>query len=393
MLRVLCIFGTRPEAIKMAPVVRELAKYPDRIECAVCVTAQHREMLDQTLDLFGIVPDIDLDLMQPEQALPDLTARVVTAISEVLFRVKPNLVLVQGDTTTVMATALAAFYQHIPVGHVEAGLRTHNRYAPFPEEINRRLTSVLATYHFAPTQSAVNSLLAEGVPKECIYLTGNPVIDALLWAVKLPPSALTRAVLCSLGLSKKRDEDSGGPDHTPSGPLNPLILVTAHRRENFGQPLESICKALQALVERNSEIQVVYPVHYNPRVRETAHRIIHGHPRIHLLDPLPYETFAHLMKVSYLILTDSGGIQEEAPALGKPVLVLREVTERPEAVEAGAVKVIGTDSNRIVSEVERLVYDEEGYRRMASSVNPYGDGHAAEQIVQTILQTKGLNNL
>jgi UDP-N-acetylglucosamine 2-epimerase (non-hydrolysing) len=373
----------------MAPVVRELTKYPDRIKSAVCVTAQHREMLDQTLDLFGIVPDIDLDLMQPEQALPDLTARVVTAVSDVLFRVKPNLVLIQGDTTTVMATALAAFYQHIPVGHVEAGLRTHNRYAPFPEEINRRLTSVLATYHFAPTQSAVNSLLAEGVPKERIYLTGNPVIDALLWVMKLPPSARTRAVLCSLGLNKKREEDSSGLEYTASGPLNPLILVTAHRRENFGQPLESICRALRALVERNSEMQVVYPVHFNPQVRETAYRIICNHPRIHLLDPLPYETFAHLMKVSYLILTDSGGIQEEAPALGKPVLVLREVTERPEAVEAGTVKVIGTDSNRIVSEVERLVYDEEGYRRMVSSVSPYGDGHAAEQIVQTIVQTKG----
>jgi UDP-N-acetylglucosamine 2-epimerase len=377
----------------MAPVVRELSKHPDHIESAVCVTAQHREMLDQTLDLFGIVPDIDLDLMQPEQALPDLTARVVTGISEVLIRVKPNLVLVQGDTTTVMATALAAFYQHIPVGHVEAGLRTHNRYAPFPEEINRRLTSVLATYHFAPTRTAVNALLAEGIPKEGIYLTGNPVIDALLWVVKLPPSALTSAVFCSLGLNKKRDEDRGGPGYTSSGPLNRLILVTAHRRENFGQPLESICKALKALVERNSEIQVVYPVHYNPHVRETAHRIIYGHPRIHLLDPLPYETFAHLMKVSYLILTDSGGIQEEAPALGKPVLVLREVTERPEAVEAGAVKVIGTDSDRIVSEVERLVYDEKGYRGMVSSVSPYGDGHAAEQIVQTILHTKELNDL
>jgi len=392
MIRVLSVFGTRPEAIKMAPVIRELQKYPDRVESRVCVTAQHRQMLDQVLDLFGIVPDIDLDLMRSDQSLPDLTARVLTSMSNVLSQERPDVVLVQGDTTTVMATALAAFYQQIPVGHVEAGLRTRDRYAPFPEEINRRMAAVLATYHFAPTQTAVDALLVEAVPKENIFLTGNTVIDALLWVVSQPPSLETLALLQQLGLAGEPGvEETDGHVYSRQHPCtsSPLLLVTAHRRENFGTAFEALCRGLRMVAERNPDVRIVYPVHYNPSVREPVNRILAGHPRIHLIDPLPYEPFAHLMKAAHLILTDSGGIQEEAPALGKPVLVLRDVTERPEAVESGAAKVIGTDSERIVAETERLLYDEAAYRHMARVTSPYGDGHAAERIVRVILERLG----
>jgi len=374
MIRVLSVFGTRPEAIKMAPVIRELQKYPEQVESRVCVTAQHRQMLDQVLDLFGIVPDIDLDIMRPNQSLPDLTARVLLSMSDVLSQERPDIVLVQGDTTTVMATALAAFYQQIPVGHVEAGLRTYDRYAPFPEEINRRMAGVLATYHFAPTRTAVNALLSEGISRENIFLTGNTVVDALLWVVNQPPSSFTRSLFTRLQIPLHKSEND-----------KKIILVTAHRRENFGSPFEDLCRGIRLIADRNPNVHIVYPVHYNPNVREIAYRILEGHPRIHLLDPLPYEPFAHLMKAAYLILTDSGGIQEEAPALGKPVLVLRDVTERPEAVEAGAVKVIGTDTQRVVEETERLLHDENAYLSMAQSISPYGDGHAAERIVQIIL--------
>jgi len=382
MIRVLSIFGTRPEAIKMAPVVGELRKHPDRVEALVCVTAQHRQMLDQVLDLFAIEPDMDLDLMENDQSPASLTARAVTALTRVLEQVRPDLALVQGDTTTAMVAALAAFYQKIPVGHVEAGLRTGNRYSPFPEEINRHLIGVLATYHFAPTLTAAAALRAEGVSEEAIFVTGNPVIDALLRVVQQPPSAEALALLKRLGLT----EETGCSGDPPVSASAPLLLVTAHRRENFGQPLESICTALREIVRRNPRVQIVYPVHMNPHVREPVSRILGGHERIHLLDPLPYEPFAHLMKQARLILTDSGGIQEEAPALGKPVLLLRRETERPEAVEAGTVKIVGTDSERIIAETERLLYDADEYRRMAQAISPYGDGHASERIVRTIIE-------
>ncbi len=388
MLKVLSIFGTRPEAIKMAPVVRELKKHPSQIEAVVCVTAQHRQMLDQVLALFKIEPDIDLDLMEDDQTPASLTARAMADLTQVLREVQPDLVLVQGDTTTAMVAALAAFYQKIPVGHVEAGLRTHNRYYPFPEEINRRLISVLATYHFAPTRSAAEALRAEGIPEDVIFVTGNTVIDALLWVVSQPPSRQTRALLQRLGIAQGAEEQGnrGAGVNSPLHPCTsaPLLLVTAHRRENFGQPLKNICLALRELVRRNPDVQIVYPVHMNPHVRGPVYRLLNNHERIHLLDPLPYEPFAYLMKHTYLVLTDSGGIQEEAPALGKPVLVMRRETERPEAVEAGTVKIVGTDTETIVAETERLLYDRREYERMARAISPYGDGHAAERIVGII---------
>ena len=402
MLKVLCIFGTRPEAIKMAPVIRELQKHPDRVEPLVCVTAQHRQMLDQVLGLFAIQPDIDLNLMEEDQSPASLTVCAMTALTEVLEQVRPDLVLVQGDTTTAMVAALAAFYQKIPVGHIEAGLRTRNRYSPFPEEINRHLIGVLATYHFAPTRTAAAALRAEGVSEEAIFITGNTVIDALLWVVNQTPSRATCALLQRLGIEGAKEPEesdepgvlppsgsSGSSDPSVSSPSNSqrrTILVTAHRRENFGRPFESICTALREIVRRNPDVQMVYPVHMNPNVRGPVYRILNNHERIYLLDPLPYEPFAHLMKRAYLILTDSGGIQEEAPALGKPVLVMRRETERPEAVEAGTVKIVGTDSEQIIAETERLLYDADEYRRMAHAVSPYGDGHAAERIVRIILE-------
>lgn len=395
-MKILSIFGTRPEAIKMAPVVRELQKHPERVKPLVCVTAQHRQMLDQVLGLFAIEPDIDLDLMENNQSPASLTARAMTALTEVLERVRPDLIVVQGDTTTAMVAALAAFYQKIPVGHIEAGLRTRNRYSPFPEEINRHLIGVLATYHFAPTRTAADALRAEGVPEDAIFVTGNTVIDALLWVVQQPPSRETRALLERLGIEEngewkgkdgkwKWENGEGDPSSTLQSPSSILLLVTAHRRENFGRPLENICLALREIVRRNPDVQVVYPVHLNPNVREPVYRILNGHDRLHLIEPLPYEPFAHLMKHAYLVLTDSGGIQEEAPALGKPVLVLRRETERPEAVEAGTVKIVGTDADRIIAETERLLYDADEYRRMAHAISPYGDGHAAERIVAALL--------
>jgi UDP-N-acetylglucosamine 2-epimerase (non-hydrolysing) len=365
-MRVLSVFGTRPEAIKMAPVVRELEKYPDRIESRVCVTAQHREMLDHVLDTFDIEPDIDLDLMRPGQTLPELTARVILSLTGVLEQESPDCVLVQGDTTTVMAAALAAFYQKISIGHVEAGLRTRNRYSPFPEEMNRRIVDVLTTLYFAPTQAAAAALRREGVADGDIYVTGNTVIDALLWVVDQPePSGVSHLIA---ELSGRR-----------------VILVTAHRRENFAS-LEDICIGLRELAHRNPEVAIVYPVHLNPNVREPVHRILDGGERVHLIKPLPYLAFAHLMNRADIVLTDSGGIQEEAPALGKPVLVMRRDTERPEAIETGTAKLIGPDANAIVRETERLLHDEHTYRQMAKAVSPYGDGHAAERVVQVLLE-------
>jgi UDP-N-acetylglucosamine 2-epimerase len=377
-LRVLCILGTRPEAIKLAPVILELHKHAQDISSRVCITAQHRQMLDQALGLFGIVPDVDLDLMQPGQDLPNLTARVITSVSRVLESEKPQVILVQGDTTTVMAAALAGFYQKVAVGHVEAGLRSYDRYSPFPEEINRRIATVLTTYHFAPTENARQALLAEGISTDSIFVTGNTVIDALkMIANKAIPSEAG----CLL--------DRAGLLHTANGgqsDVRKLILVTAHRRENFGARFESICTGLKALVEHNPDIVLIYPVHLNPNVREPVFRILGNTDRVLLTDPVDYDTVVHLMKAAYLVLTDSGGIQEEAPALGKPVLVLRTETERPEAVLAGTAKLVGFGSALIVEETERLLRDDSAYQKMSQAVSPYGDGHAAERIVAVLLK-------
>ena len=373
MLNVLCTFGTRPEAIKLAPVVLELQRHPERIRSRVCVTAQHRQMLDQVLDLFGIKPDIDLDLMLPDQSLPDLTARVITQVDPVLQSERPDIVLVQGDTTTVMAAALAAFYRRIPVGHVEAGLRSHDRYSPFPEEINRQITSVLSTYHFAPTEAARRALQGESVPDGNIFVTGNTVIDALQMIVRRSRPAAAQALLARAGLNRG---DKG---------LR-LILVTAHRRENFGQRFESISLGLKKLAGRNPDVVILYPVHPNPNVREPVYRILSNVERVLLIEPVEYDVMAHLMQAAYLVLTDSGGIQEEAPALGKPVLVMRTETERPEAIEAGTAKLIGPDADRIVAETEHLLRNHAAYQQMAQAVSPYGDGHASKRIVKILLE-------
>ena len=347
----------------MAPVVKELEKFPGRVSLVICVTAQHREMLDQVLSLFAIKPHYDLNVMTGDQALPSLAANLLSKLAQVLDQENPDVVLVQGDTTSAMMASLASFYKRVPVGHVEAGLRTNDRYNPFPEEINRRLISVMATFHFAPTQTAANALLSEGFPKESIFVTGNTVIDALMMIA-----------------GRKRPLDLGFPLST-----NRVILVTSHRRENLGEPLENICHALKELAQRNEDIEIIYPVHLNPNVQRTVHAILEGQPRVHLIPPLGYEDFIHLMAMSYLVLTDSGGIQEEAPALGKPVLVMRKVTERPEAVLAGTVKLVGTDTDAIIANTELLLTNQAEYNRMSQAISPYGDGHAAERIVQILL--------
>jgi len=319
-------------------------------------------MLDQVLDWFAIAPQYDLNLMQPNQALAEFAGRALVAIGDLLNDVKPDVVLVQGDTSTAMIAALGAFYRRCPVGHVEAGLRTRDRYNPFPEEINRRIVGTLTTYHFAPTAQAAEALKAEQVPAENIHVTGNTVVDALLMTVRRPVS-----LDLGFNLADRR-----------------LILVTAHRRESFGAPFESLCSALRDIADRNADVEIVYPVHLNPNVREPVMRILAGHPRIHLLEPLRYEQFSHLMAQSYLILTDSGGIQEEAPVLGKPTLVMRETTERPEAIAAGTARLVGTDRARIVAEAERLIKDQEAYGAMARAGSPFGDGHAAERIADIL---------
>ncbi|MBN1120970.1 MAG: UDP-N-acetylglucosamine 2-epimerase (non-hydrolyzing) [Anaerolineae bacterium] len=366
MRRVLLVFGTRPEAIKMAPLVRVLGENPE-FEAITCVTAQHREMLDQVLDWFHIQPDYDLDLMQPNQTLAGLTARAITGVTKVIEQVQPDVVLVQGDTTTAMASAMASFYQRIPVGHVEAGLRTYDMYNPFPEEVNRHLVGVMTSYHFAPTQTAREALLAEGVSAESIVVTGNTVIDALKWTVAQPHT---------LDIDVPLDR-----------PGERLILVTAHRRESFGPDFEEICHALRQIAERNPDIRLIYPVHLNPNVQEPVYRILKDVERVHLIDPLPYPDFAHLMNRSSLVITDSGGLQEEAPSLGKPVLVMRRTTERPEAVEAGTARLVGTDSGVILEEAETLLHDPAAYEAMANAVSPFGDGHAAERIAQHLAAT------
>lgn len=375
-MKILSVFGTRPEAIKMAPIVRLLAKTKG-IESRVCVTAQHRQMLDQALELFKIKPDYDLDLMREGQSLAQLTAGIFLHLDPVLEDFKPDWVLAVGDTTSVVTTCQLAFYRKIKFGHVEAGLRTHNKWHPFPEEINRRLATTMADMHFAPTTWSQGNLLHEGVDEKTIFVTGNPVIDALRYvAEQEEPKEITDL------LNQLRIGNYG----TAKPETKRLILVTAHRRENFGQPIEDICHALKELGERG-DLEIVYPVHLNPNVQEPVNRILKGAKGITLLPPLDYLPLVHLMKNSTLILTDSGGIQEEAPSFGVPVLVLRETTERPEGIEAGTLKLIGTETRHIVREAKRLLDDESEYAKMAKASNPYGDGHAAERIVEALLQT------
>ena len=374
-LKVMTIFGTRPEAIKMAPVVLELQKHPDKIQSIVAVTAQHREMLDQVLHLFDIRPDYDLDIMKSSQTLFDITSRALVGLREVLEEARPDLVLVHGDTTTTFVGALAAFYQQIPVGHVEAGLRTHNKYSPYPEEMNRKLTGVLTDLHFAPTETARQNLLQENVLPESIFVTGNTVIDALLSTVN-PSYRFVDELLSSVSFETSR-----------------VILVTTHRRENLGEPMRQVYQALKRIVLEYPDVEILFPVHKNPKVREVVDSVLGNLPRVHLTDPMDYEPFANLMDRATMILTDSGGIQEEAPSLGKPVLVLRDTTERPEAIDAGTVRLIGTAEETVYSEIKALLTDPDQYRAMSEAANPYGDGKASARIVQAILWWKGLASL
>lgn len=373
-LKVMTIFGTRPEAVKMAPVIKMLQKHSDLIETCVCVTAQHREMLDQVLEIFQIVPDIDLNLMRQDQSLAALTARIFTDLDPALAAFKPDWLLVQGDTTTVMAAAILGFYNRIKVGHIEAGLRTFDKWQPFPEEINRRLAGVVADLHFAPTENNRENLLREGIAEAMIVVTGNPAIDALQIVTRQPAPQTTADLLARAGV-------------VPGD--RRLVLVTAHRRENFGQPIRDICHALKRLADEYlNEISLIYPVHLNPNIQEPVQEILTGIENIILLPPIDYLDLVHLMKQATLILTDSGGIQEEAPSLGIPTLVLRESTERQEGVVAGTLKLVGTDPDRIFMEAQRLLDVPEAYLEMSGAVNPYGDGHAAEKIVAALLAYK-----
>ncbi|MBA3031270.1 MAG: UDP-N-acetylglucosamine 2-epimerase (non-hydrolyzing) [Desulfobacteraceae bacterium] len=365
-LKVMVVMGTRPEVIKMAPVIQSLQQHPDQFQTIVVATAQHRGLLDQALSIFRIQPDLDLNLMNTGQGLPDLTGRVLSSMAQTLSKTKPDMVMVQGDTTTVLATALAAFYQKIPVAHIEAGLRTYHKYSPFPEEMNRRLTSVMADVHFAPTLSAKHALLKEGISDSTIVVTGNTVVDALLHVCELP-EPLGHPVLSTLDFDQYR-----------------LLLVTSHRRESWGLELQNICMAIKEIVEKYPDVLVVYPVHPNPVVQSTAMDILGGMERIKLVEPLDYLTFIHLMKKSYMILTDSGGLQEEAPTLKKPLLLLREVTERPEAFDSGFAKIVGTNHQNIVKETEFLLNDRNAYEKMIRGDNPYGDGKAGHRIVQAL---------
>jgi UDP-N-acetylglucosamine 2-epimerase (non-hydrolysing) len=371
MKKILIIFGTRPEAIKLAPIIVKLREQR-HIQSRVCVTAQHRQMLDQVLNLFAIEPDIDLNLMQPEQTLAEITSRVMMGIDQILLKENPDLILIQGDTTTVMTTALAAFYRGITVAHVEAGLRSGDSHSPFPEEVNRRIVSIVSSFHFAPTETAAIALRREGVPEKRIFLTGNPVIDALMMIVTKPVPFHAQQLIHAAGLNDDKSNN------------RKLILVTAHRRENFGPRFESICRGLKSLIERNLEVFIIYPVHLNPHVQEPVHRILGNTERVLLTHPVEYDVMVHLMNASYLVLTDSGGIQEEAPSLGKPVLVMRTETERPEGIEAGTARLVGPFENKIIEETERLLRDKVAYQQMAKAINPYGDGHAAERIVDII---------
>ncbi|MFC7394685.1 non-hydrolyzing UDP-N-acetylglucosamine 2-epimerase [Scopulibacillus cellulosilyticus] len=362
-LRVMSIFGTRPEAIKMAPVVLELKKYKNQIESLVTVTAQHREMLDQVLNVFQITPDYDLNIMKERQTLGDITTRALTGLDRVMKQVHPDIVLVHGDTTTTFAASLAAFYNQIAVGHVEAGLRTYNKYSPFPEEMNRQLTGVIADLHFAPTKESAQNLLNENKAEERIIVTGNTAIDALRTTVR---EAYTHSVLDKIGNDR-------------------MILLTAHRRENLGKPMRNIFRAVRRIIEENDDVQIVYPVHLNPAVRDIAQSEFGKHPRVHLIEPLGVIDFHNFASRAHLILTDSGGVQEEAPSLGVPVLVLRDTTERPEGIQAGTLKLAGTNEERVYQLTKELLTNQEVYHSMSKASNPYGDGHASKRIVKAIL--------
>ena len=374
-IKVMTVFGTRPEAIKMAPVILELNKHPEQIQPIVAVTAQHREMLDQVLQLFQIVPDYDLDIMSQGQTLFDITARAMQGLNEVIGKEKPDIVLVHGDTTTTFAGALAAYYHQTAVGHVEAGLRTQNKYSPFPEEMNRKLTGSLTDMHFSPTKTAKANLLKEAVAEENTFVTGNTVIDALLTTVNKE--------------YKFADEMLDGIDYINKR----VVLVTTHRRENLGEPMRHVYQALRQIVTEFEDVVVVFPVHKNPLVREVVNSELGDIERVKLIDPLEYQPFANLLARSHFVLTDSGGVQEEAPALGKPVLVLRDNTERPEAIEAGTVKLIGTDKERVYQETRLLLADHVEYERMANACNPYGDGQASRRIVENILWKYGFSQV
>jgi UDP-N-acetylglucosamine 2-epimerase (non-hydrolysing) len=369
------VFGTRPEAIKMAPLVHALRAAQEAFAVQVCVTAQHREMLDQVLKIFDITPDIDLNVMQPGQDLFDITANVLLGMKKVLAEHQPDAVLVHGDTTTTLATAVAGFYAGVPVGHVEAGLRTHDLYAPFPEEFNRQVASKVTRWHFAPTALSRDNLLAERVPAEAISVTGNTVIDALHWVLaRIDADATRRSAL-----------DAVLHDVLPfAWPMQRFVLITGHRRENFGDGFLNICAAIRDLALRYSDVHFVYPVHLNPNVRQPVNSLLSELSNVHLIEPLDYEPFVYLLKHAHLVLTDSGGIQEEAPSLGKPVLVMREVTERPEAVDAGTVELVGANQARIVAGVSRLLDDNSHYQRMSRAHNPYGDGLACQRIVDVL---------
>ena len=372
-LRLMTVFGTRPEAIKMCPLVLEMHKYPEYIEPIVAVTAQHREMLDQVLELFHIKPDYDLNIMASGQTLYDITTRALNGLKEVIEDAKPDMVLVHGDTTTTFAGALAAFYAQVPVGHVEAGLRTGNKYSPYPEEMNRKLTGSIADMHFAPTSTSKENLLKENVNPEAIMVTGNTVIDALQTTVKA------------------NYEFADAEFNKIFARGNRLILMTTHRRENLGEPMRNVYKALRKVLETHADVEAIFPVHKNPKVREIVQEELGGLERVHLIEPMDYEPFANLMGKVDIVLTDSGGIQEEAPALGKPVLVLRDTTERPEAVDAGTVKLVGTGYEDVLREANLLLDDPAHYKKMAEAANPYGDGKACERIIRAILQKKGYN--
>ena len=372
-LKLMTVFGTRPEAIKMCPLVLEMGKYPDYIEPIVAVTAQHREMLDQVLELFNIKPDYDLNIMASGQTLYDITTRALIGLKEVIEEAKPDMVLVHGDTTTTFAGALAAFYAQVPVGHVEAGLRTGNKYSPYPEEMNRKLTGSIADMHFAPTSTSKANLLKENVNPKTILVTGNTVIDALQTTVKADY------------------EFADAEFNKIFARGNRLILMTTHRRENLGEPMRNVYKALRKVLETHADVEAIFPVHKNPKVREIVQEELGGLDRVHLIEPMDYEPFANLMGKVDIVLTDSGGIQEEAPALGKPVLVLRDTTERPEAVDAGTVKLIGTAYEDVLRETNLLLDDSAHYKKMAEAANPYGDGKACERIIRAILQKNGFN--
>jgi len=372
-LRLMTVFGTRPEAIKMCPLVLEMYKYPEYIEPIVAVTAQHREMLDQVLELFHIKPDYDLNIMASGQTLYDITTRALNGLKEVIEDAKPDMVLVHGDTTTTFAGALAAFYAQVTVGHVEAGLRTGNKYSPYPEEMNRKLTGSIADMHFAPTSTSKENLLKENVNPEAIMVTGNTVIDALQTTVKA------------------NYEFADAEFNKIFARGNRLILMTTHRRENLGEPMRNVYKALRKVLETHADVEAIFPVHKNPKVREIVQEELGGLERVHLIEPMDYEPFANLMGKVDIVLTDSGGIQEEAPALGKPVLVLRDTTERPEAVDAGTVKLVGTGYEDVLRETNLLLDDPAHYQKMAEAANPYGDGKACERIIRAILQKKGYN--